>query len=150
MRKRARHLKFLKLMLLCFFSLQASSTLCQNSKADIVFEGNKVFSSQQLIDETNKCLAKYSKSGDQGDPEVFDYCLRTVKHFLIDQGYLRAAVGEPKKQETEHGLKITVPIEEGPLYRLGEIKIKGAKLFSPEHLLETLNMNTGDVASGEA
>jgi outer membrane protein insertion porin family len=120
------------------------------NKIVVEFEGNKVFPSERLLKKLNLCLAKYADSPDEYRANEFEYCLRNVQSFLRSQGYLRSVVGEPKVQKTENGLKITVPIEEGALYRLGNIKLEGAKVFSPEQLLEKLNLKTGEVADGEA
>ncbi len=120
------------------------------NKLVVEFEGNKVFSSERLLKRLNLCLAKYADSPDEYKANEFEYCLRNVQSFLRSQGYLRSLVGEPKVQKTDDGLKITVPIEEGAFYRLGNIKLEGAKVFWPEQLLEMLNLKTGDVADGEA
>lgn len=135
--------------LLCLVCVLTVSTVKgQESKqreVTIDFEGNKVFSNQQLLDVANKCLAKYFQSQDGPDPQVLTRC---VNSFLTCQGYLRAVIGKPEAQEQGNSVKVTVPIEEGMRYRLGEITIEGSKLFSPEQLLEMLSLKTGDVAGG--
>jgi outer membrane protein insertion porin family len=69
---------------------------------------------------------------------------------MIGRGYLRAVIGKPNREDIEGGVRIVVPIQEGVLYRLGEIKITDSKLFSPAQLLEMGSLKTGDIASGEA
>lgn len=48
------------------------------------------------------------------------------------------------------GLRVTVPITEGPIYRLGSVKIEGSKLFSPVQILDMLTLKTGEIADGES
>ncbi|MDQ2975927.1 MAG: hypothetical protein M3R69_11030 [Acidobacteriota bacterium] len=122
----------------------------QTTAPEIIFAGNKVFSSQQLLEHTNTCLARDKKSKGEYNPRMLEYCMRSVANFIRAEGYLRAEVGEPKLEAAGNRLRITVPIVEGPLYRLGEIRIDGATVFSPEQLMEMLPLKTGDVASSDA
>ncbi|HKO42011.1 MAG TPA: POTRA domain-containing protein [Pyrinomonadaceae bacterium] len=46
--------------------------------------------------------------------------------------------------------RVIVPIEEGVLYRLGEIKIRGSHIVSPEHILGMFNLKIGDIADADA
>lgn len=119
-------------------------------KMVVEFEGNKVLSSESLLKKLNLCLTRYSDSPDEYKAYEFECCLRDVENFLRSQGYLRSAVGEPKVQKTEAGLKITVPMEEGAIYRLGSIKIEGSKVFSSEQLLEMFELKINDIADGAA
>lgn len=122
----------------------------QLSEVDIVFTGNQVFSSQQLLEQTNTLLKRYAKSNGEFNPEILDYCMRAVTNFIRAEGYLRGEAGEPKLEEIAGRLRITVPIKEGTLYRVGEIKYEGATLFTPEQLREMTPLKTGDVANGDA
>ena len=45
---------------------------------------------------------------------------------------------------------VTVPVEEGALYRLGEIKIEGAENLTKEQVRAMLGIQQGDIANGEA
>lgn len=125
---------------------EVDDSRARSSEIVIEFEGNKVFSTPEILGEVTPCLTQYPQSKCGYDSSVLAHC---VQRYLRSQGYLRAKVGEPKKQETEQGLKITVPLEEGALYRLGEIQIEGQRLFPREQIKELLNLRTGDVADGE-
>lgn len=123
--------------------------------AEIQFEGNKIFSNQELLDSMKP--HEDSLRGESPDTcstqqeynsEMLDRCFYRATFYLKSKGYLRATLGEPKKQETESGLKITVPVTEGVLYRLGNIKIEGATIFTPEQIIAMLNLKTGEIADG--
>jgi len=139
-------------MCLCLVYVVATSAIYGQEPAqqDVVidFEGNQAFSGQQLLDTANVCLAKSPRS-QRYSPDALDYCLSRVRLFLANQGYLRATVGPPKTQESVEGVRITVPVDEGARYRLGEITIEGSKLLSPKQILEMLDLKSGDVASNE-
>jgi len=111
---------------------------------------NKVFSEQELIGVTDKCLERFSHGNAKDDYVTLDYCLWKAKQFLFSKGYLKATFGEPKKQETQDGLRVIVPINEGALFRLGEVKIEGSTLFSPAQILEMLTLKTGDIVDADS
>ncbi len=116
----------------------------------VEFEGNKIFSSDTLLKKLDFCVAKYSDSEDKYDARLFNYCLqKDVRGFLQSQGYLSAKADEPKVQGNEQSLTVTFPIKEGTLYRLGNVNITGAKVFTSEQLREKLDLKTGDVADGQ-
>jgi len=120
--------------------------------AGIQFEGNKIFSTEVLLDSMRQAKGNtgYACLPPEGyDSEIFDVCLRRTTFYLRSKGYLNAKLGEPKKQETEHGLNLIVPVTEGAFYRIGEIKIEGATVFTNEQILGMLNRKTGDPANGE-
>jgi outer membrane protein insertion porin family len=143
-------IKNLILFLVLLGTAVSSHAQTPQRKFRVEFEGNKIFSSDILLKKLNLCVAKYSDSEGKYDARLFNYCLqKDVRGFLQSQGYLSAKAGEPKTQENEKSLTVTFPIEEGTLYRLGNINIKGAKVFTSEQLLEKLNLKTGDIADGQ-
>ncbi|MDQ3666981.1 MAG: hypothetical protein M3410_10500 [Acidobacteriota bacterium] len=118
------------------------------SIGEIRFEGNRLFSSQELTATIGEFLREYSKSG--YDAEIFEVCLRRLTNFVRNRGYLQAKLGEPKKELIEGGLVVTIPVEEGALYRLGEIKIEGAENLNQQQVRAMLSLQRGDIANGEA
>jgi outer membrane protein assembly factor BamA len=129
------------------FSVQAQTP---QQKFLVEFEGNKVFSSDILLQKLNSCAGKYSNPEEKYDANLYEYCLRKdVLGFLRSQGYLRARIGEPKSQESEQILKVIVSVEEGIRYRLGNVNVQGTKVFTSEQLLEKLNLKTGEIAVGQ-
>jgi outer membrane protein insertion porin family len=120
------------------------------SIGEIRFEGNRVFSSQELAERIGECLHRYENSKNGYDAEIFDVCLRRLTNFVRSRGYLQAKLGQPKNELSGGGLIVTVPVEEGALYRLGEINIEGAVNFTPEQVRAMLSLQLGDIASGEA
>src|SRR5919202_1820336 len=85
---------------------------------------------------------------------------------MRSKGYLEARFGEPKVEglgpkrtgfpvlpipilsSTDEGLRVTVPVIEGKLYRLGEIKIEGNSIYSEEVIKQVIGLKTGEVANG--
>src|SRR4030095_9457073 len=50
---------------------------------------------------------------------------------------------------TDEGLRVTVPVVEGKLYRIGDMKIEGNSIFSEEQIRSVIGLNKGDIANGE-
>ncbi|MGH9967209.1 MAG: outer membrane protein assembly factor BamA [Pyrinomonadaceae bacterium] len=138
---------------------------------DVQFEGNTVFSDGKL-----RGAMKYVKEAglisrfrgqDILDREKLDVDLRLVDNYMRSKGYLQARHGEPRVEgvgprrtgfpilplpflsSVDEGLRVTIPIVEGKLYRIGEMKIEGNSIYSEDQIRSVIGLNKGDVANGE-
>ncbi|HEU4434239.1 MAG TPA: outer membrane protein assembly factor BamA [Pyrinomonadaceae bacterium] len=138
---------------------------------EIHFEGNTNFSDGQLrgamkyVKEAG--LITRFKSSDILHREKLEYDLRLVDNYMRSKGYLQARHGEPRIESigerrtgfpilplpflssVDEGLRITVPIIEGKVYRLGEFKVEGNSIFSEQQIRAVIGLNKGDIADGE-
>ena len=138
---------------------------------DIQFEGNSIFSdgklrgSMKYVKEAG--LISRFKGQDILDRQKLDYDLRNVDNYMRSKGYLQARHGEPRVEgvgrrrtgfpvlplpflsSVDEGLRVTVPIVEGKLYRIGEMKIEGNSIYSEDAIRGYIGLNKGDVANGE-
>jgi outer membrane protein insertion porin family len=119
----------------------------RTSIAEYRFEGNKIFSSAELAQNINECMSK--NRTDYYDPNVLDYCKHVLANVLRSRGYLQAKFGEPGLEESSGTLVVNILVDEGAIYRFGEIKIEGSKLFSPEKLKAMSPLRKGEIADGE-
>jgi outer membrane protein insertion porin family len=117
--------------------------------AEVRFEGNQNFSSVELASKIGECRADYEETRRGYDSEIFDLCSRRLLNFIRSRGYLQATFGEPINEIDGRGLVLTIPVNEGVLYRLGEIKIEGAAVVAPEKIRALLNLQRGEIANGE-
>lgn len=138
---------------------------------EVQFEGNQVFSDGQLrgsmkyVKEAG--LITRFKGSDILHREKLEYDLRGVDNYMRSRGYLQARHGEPRIESVgprrtgfpvlplpflssvDEGLRITVPIVEGKVYRLGEFKVEGNSIFSEDQIRAVIGLNKGDIADGE-
>ena len=138
---------------------------------DIQFEGNTAFSdgalrgSMKYVKEAG--LISRFRGQDILDREKLEFDLRLVDNYMRSKGYLQARHGEPRVESvgkrrtgfpilplpflssTDEGLRVTVPIVEGKIYRLGDLKIEGNSIFSEAQIRAVIGLNKGDVANGE-
>ena len=115
-------------------------------KTVLDFEGNRIFSKQDLLAVANKCLAGYAKSDND---EILGYCLHRVSQFLSARGYLQAQLDKPRLEQTENGSRTIVSVKEGALFRIGEVEINGARVLTPNQIRDMFELKTGDVAEGD-
>jgi outer membrane protein insertion porin family len=140
--------------------------------AEIRFEGSKVFKSGTLRGQMKyvKEAGLFSRIREQDilHREKLDYDLHRVDNYMRSKGYLQARHGEPRIEglgrrrtgfpilplpflsSTDDTLRITVPINEGRLYRLGDMKIEGNSIFSEQVIKSVIGLQKGDIANGEA
>jgi outer membrane protein insertion porin family len=138
---------------------------------EIHFEGNTIFSdgklrgSMKLVKEAG--LISRFKGQDILDRDKLEFDLRNVDNYMRSKGYLQARHGDarvegvgprrtgfpvlplPFLSSVDEGLRVTVPIVEGKLYRIGEMKIEGNSIFSEQNIRDVIGLNKGDVANGE-
>jgi outer membrane protein insertion porin family len=137
---------------------------------EIMFEGNQVFSDGKLRSQMKYVkeagLISRFKSQDILDREKLEVDLRLVQFYMRSKGYLQARTGEPRVEglgprrtgfflplpllsSTDEGLRVTVPVTEGKLYRIGSIKIEGNSIFSEQVITNVVGLQPGDIANGE-
>src|SRR5437870_1513798 len=140
--------------------------------AEIQFEGSHVFKSGKLRDQMKYVkeagLITRFREQDILDREKLEFDLHKVDNYMRSKGYLQARHGEPRVEglgrrrtgfpilpipflsSTDDTLRITVPIIDGKLYRLGEMKIEGNSIFSEVVIKAIIGLKKGEVANGEA
>ncbi len=77
--------------------------------------------------------------------------LDRVRAFYLDNGYLDVKVGEPEIRviEAKQKLEVTIRVEEGPQYRVGEVRLTGNTVFPTDDLLRLLQIAKRGVFSRE-
>jgi outer membrane protein insertion porin family len=138
---------------------------------EIQFEGNQIFSDGKLRSQMKYVkeagLISRFKGQDILHRDKLEFDLRAVDNYMRSKGYLQARHGEPRVEgvgprrtgfpilplpflsSVDEGLRVTVPIVEGKLYRIGEMKIEGNSIFSEDQVRAVIGLRPGDVANGE-
>ena len=142
---------------------------------EIEFEGNQHFSDSELrgalqyVGETG--LISRFKGMDILDLRKLEADLqRNVRAYMWSRGYFQARIGEPEivglgfkrtgfpllkafplplvtsKDDT---LKIRVPVTEGKVFRVGELKVEGNSIFSEQLILAFVGLKKGEIADGK-
>jgi outer membrane protein insertion porin family len=141
----------------------------------IEFEGNEHFKDGELrnaleLVRVTGIITRF-KGQDILDLRKLQYDLqKNVRSYMFSKGYFQAQIGEPEvvglgykrtglpvlkmfplplvtsKDDT---LKIIVPVTEGKLFRVGELKVEGNSIFSEQQILSYVGLQKGEVADGK-
>ncbi len=107
----------------------------------IAFQGNHGFSDKQLksVMETNeKGYFYWITSSGFYKKELLEQDLEKLSSFYFNHGYLKAKVGEPTVRHEGDWLYITIPIEEGQPYQMGQVSVSGDLIQPKEKLMASL------------
>jgi outer membrane protein insertion porin family len=125
----------------------------QMSVKDIEFEGNKAIKSKELIKvmETKErtFLVSWITGSGKLNKDVLERDLEKIAAYYYNHGYIKAKVGEPRVSIEGKNIFITIPIEEGPQYKVGKLDIQGDLLEDKEKLLAKLDISKEKVYSRE-
>ncbi len=115
----------------------------------IRFVGNKTFPDDDLRDQMETREQTWLHWLDDSgiyQKDILKLDLFRVEGFYQDHGFIRVRVLEPKTQvnEKENEIYITIPVEEGPRYKVGKVEIKGDGTVSNEEIFEIITTRSGD------
>ena len=159
-------------------SVAITFVIDQGYKSRIVqidFEGNQKFKDDELrgaltlVKETG--LVSRVKGTDILDLRKLEYDLqKNVRAYMWSKGYFQARIGEPEvvglgykrtgfpvaKQfkipllsSKDDTLQIRIPVTEGKVFRVGELKVEGNSIFSEQLILAFVGLQKGEVADGK-
>ena len=106
-------------------------TVTENERVkikDLIFEGNKAITSAQLssVIQTHKknFLSRFMNTGVLNN-DMLKTDVERITAFYYDNGYINVRVGEPKIERKEDGLYVTIRIDEGEQFSIGEVGFAG-------------------------
>ena len=116
----------------------------------IRFSGNKAFEDKKLAEamETAK-KSWWNFLDDSGvyQKDVLKLDLFRIEGFYQDGGYLRVKVLEPKIDINKKArqIHITIPIEEGPQFRINSLEVKGDNTIPHDEIKKRILTKKGDI-----
>jgi outer membrane protein insertion porin family len=116
----------------------------------IRFAGNKAFADKELREqmETQE-VTWYSFLDESGvyQKDILKLDMFRVEGFYHDNGYLRIKVLEPRIDinQREREVHITIPVEEGPQFRVKSLDIKGDETVSQDEIQKNIQTKVGEI-----
>lgn len=115
----------------------------------ITFVGNSHIKAKELksvMRTREKGLFSWFTGSGILDEEAIDEDRKQIEGLYHDRGYVRSKVGVPEIKISKDGksISINIPLEEGDLYKLGEIEVKGDLIFSESEIKNKLKSKTGN------
>ena len=122
---------------------------------EVDFVGNTAFSDGKLTSKMkeNKPQSWLSFISGKGTyvESRFAEDAEAVTTYYLEQGYIQARVGQPRIETIEDSpdgetrwIRLRVPVDEGPRYRIGTLSFEGNTLVKDEAFAELFKMKSGD------
>ncbi|MBK7801689.1 MAG: outer membrane protein assembly factor BamA [Chloracidobacterium sp.] len=142
---------------------------------NIQFDGNEKFKDSELrnaltLVKQTGIITRF-KGQDILDLRKLQYDLqKNVRAYMFSKGYFQARIGEPEVvglgykrtglpliknlpipvlTSMDDTLKIIVPVTEGRIFRVGELKVEGNSIFSEQQILGYVGLKKGEIADGK-
>jgi outer membrane protein insertion porin family len=122
--------------------------------ADINIIGAKDYSERELLRQmqltTPGWLTWYTKD-DQYSKQKLTADLESLRSWYLNRGYLEFNIDSTQVSITPDREKIfiTIAITEGPVYKIGDLKLSGELIVPEKELRELLQIRPGDIFSRE-
>ena len=131
----------------------------------IQFTGNQVFDNGDLkkalkLDKERGMISMFKGTDKYHHDKLLYDIEENVKSLYSQHGYLDMKYGEPDvkivegprgfiplMRKTKKQFYITVPVEEGPQYRVNSVAFEGNTLFKSEQLDAAIGLRKGDIAN---
>jgi outer membrane protein insertion porin family len=110
----------------------------------IILEGNSAFTNDKLkkiMKSSEKGFFSWLTSSGDLNKEDLNQDISRLTAFYHNKGYIQAKVGEPKIEYKENWIYITIKIDEGPQFKVGEVDIAGDLVLPKKELLEKLKIS---------
>jgi outer membrane protein insertion porin family len=94
----------------------------------VEFEGNKAFSDRTLrgvMQTRKKWLLGFITGAGVLNKDVLRTDMERLTAFYYDNGYVTVRVDEPRVERRDDGLHVTVKVDEGDQFRVGEVTVRG-------------------------
>jgi len=109
----------------------------------IEFVGNHAYSDSKLkglMETSESGILSYVTSAGDLNEENLSLDMARLTAFYQNHGYVQARVGEPEIKFEEEGIAISIRIDEGPQFKVGEVTMSGDLIIPAEQLLERLKI----------
>ncbi len=121
---------------------------------EVGFEGNKAFSDRKLrgvMQTREKWFLGFITGAGVLNKEVLRTDVERLTAWYYDHGYVTVRVDEPRVERRDDGLHVTVKIDEGDQYRVGEVAVAGENTpADSKALLQGLAITPGEVFKASA
>jgi len=121
--------------------------------AKISFTGNEAFPAKNLkrfMDTKEKNILSFFTSAGIFKEDAFQKDIDKLTAFYYNEGYIQAKVGNPEIKHEKNKIFITIPIDEGKQFKVGNVDITGNILGEKGSLVKDLKTVSGKVFSSNS
>ena len=119
---------------------------------NIVFEGNEEYDDddlKDLMETSEKGFFSFLTSSGDLKPEVLEQDAAKIAAFYQNNGYIQARVSDPQIDYNADGIDITIKVDEGPRFKVGDVTVDGDLAIPRETLMEKLKITQEEYYSRE-
>jgi outer membrane protein insertion porin family len=109
----------------------------------ITFEGNNAYTDKELkklINTSEKGFFSWLTSSGDLKTEDLEQDITKLSAFYYNHGYIQARIGEPQIEYKGNWIYITIKIDEGPQFKVGNVDIKGDLVLPKDELINRLKI----------
>ena len=109
----------------------------------ITFEGNNAYTDKvlkNLIKTSEKGFFSWVTSSGDLKMEDLDQDVSKLSGFYYNNGYIQARIGEPQVEYKGNWIYITIKIDEGPQFKVGNVDITGDLVLPKDELKKRLKI----------
>ncbi len=109
----------------------------------ITFEGNNAFADKKLkkmMRTSEKGFFSWLTSAGDLKMEDIEQDIAKLSAFYYNSGYIQARIGEPQIEYKDNWIYITIKIDEGPQFKVGNVDITGDLVLPKNELIEGLQI----------
>ncbi len=112
--------------------------------SEIRFVGNKAYSDRKLkglMSTSEESILSWITSAGDLNQENLNQDIGKITAFYQNNGYVQAKVSDPQIEFTETGIEITIKIDEGPRFKVGDVDVTGDLILPKEQLLDKIKIS---------
>jgi len=109
----------------------------------ITFEGNNAYTDKELknlIKTSEKGFFSWLTSSGDLKMEDLDQDVSRLSGYYYNNGYIQARIGEPQVEYKGNWIYITIKIDEGPQFKVGNVDITGDLVLPKDELIKRLKI----------
>ena len=113
---------------------------------------NRAFSHRKLLNEISLSPTKpwsFMTNADKYSKEKLEVDLEKLRTYYMDRGYLKIIIEDPEIAMTpdKSGVRIKITVNEGSVYKFGNIEISGDLLGKRNEILKLVTIKSGEIFS---
>ena len=120
---------------------------------EIEFTGNHWAKSKDLRNvmetKTKTFLISWLTGSGKLNKDTLDRDLEKIAAYYFNHGFIKAKVGNPKIDIRGDDIYITIPVTEGPQFKVGKVKFQGELLEDKDKLRSLIELPKGEIYSRE-
>lgn len=116
----------------------------------ISFVGNRQFNDRKLAKQMQtkvKGMFAFITSSGKLKEDFLEQDMARLNYFYLTEGFIKVKIGKPQVSVTSNkqSIYVTIPVYEGPRYKMGDVNVDGDIITTREELLAELTLGSEEI-----